>query len=56
MTFDCRSDSTDTMHVVLPLSCLAWALRLHINGQIRREREKVLNQVIGFFETLENQI
>ena len=42
--------------VVIPLSCLAWALRLHINGQIRREREKVLDQVIGFFETLENQI
>lgn len=38
--------------VVIPLSCLAWALRLHINGQIRRERETVVAQVFGFFETL----
>ena len=39
--------------VVIPLSCMAWALRLHINAQIRREREKVAAQVFSFFETLE---
>jgi hypothetical protein len=42
--------------VVLPLSFLAWALRLHINGQIRREREKVSAQACVFFEALEQQI
>jgi len=36
--------------VVIPLSLITWLLRRHINGQIRLERAKAINQAIAFFE------
>ena len=39
--------------VVIPLSLLAWVLRLKINAEIAAEREKVLAQVIEFFQAIQ---
>jgi hypothetical protein len=41
--------------IIIPLSILAWLLHQKINSDIDTERPRVVQQAIGFFQTISNQ-
>ena len=41
--------------VIAPLSIVAWLLRQKIDSDVNKEKPRVLEQAIGFFQTIKAQ-